>query len=176
MSVTRNEPWLRGIQPDVHPVTGHLLRASLQIREDSVAALSGLTTEQVWATPLGMTPAGFHAKHLAGSTQRLCTYLEGGDLTPAEVAAVAQEGRCLDSAAALTESLGCALDRYDRVVSRLLPAEFGDLRKIGRLRLPVTAVGLAIHIAEHAQRHVGQLIASVKLARLAKELAKENDA
>jgi hypothetical protein len=47
----------------------------------------------------------------------------------------------------------------------LKPEDFGLMRHVGRRRLPVTAIGLAIHIAEHGQRHVGQAISAAKLAR-----------
>src|SRR5258708_36015009 len=85
------EPWLRGIIPGLAPVVEHLLRASQQIREDVAAALSPLTAEQVWATPHGMTPAGFHVKHLAGSTDRLCTYLEGRQLDDRQLQILSSE-------------------------------------------------------------------------------------
>jgi hypothetical protein len=47
----------------------------------------------------------------------------------------------------------------------LRPEQFGDVREIGRKRLQTTAISLAIHIAEHGQRHVGQAISAAKLAR-----------
>jgi hypothetical protein len=159
------EPWLRGVLPGVHPVTGHLLRASQQIREDAGQSLLTLTPAQLWATPHGMTSAGFHAKHLAGSTQRLCTYLEGGQLTAQEVAEVALEGSGSDSPAELISAIEAALDRYDQLVTQLAPGDFGGVREIGRQRIPTTAVGLAIHIAEHGQRHTGQLICAARLAQ-----------
>src|ERR1700735_5662188 len=92
------EPWMRGILPGVDPVIGHLLRASEHIREDLERAIAPLSTEQIWATPHGMTSAGFHAKHLAGSTERLCTYLEGKQLTEEQLAALAHENQGTESA------------------------------------------------------------------------------
>ena len=80
------EPWLRGVLPEVDPVIGHLLRASEHIREDAVRVLTSLSAEQLWATR-----AGFHAKHLAGSTERLCTYLAGGQLADEQVISVSGE-------------------------------------------------------------------------------------
>ena len=47
-------------------------------------ALSPQSVDRIWSQPHGMTSAGFHAKHLAGSTQRLCSYLAGAALTPAD--------------------------------------------------------------------------------------------
>jgi hypothetical protein len=159
------EPWLRGIAAQLHPVTGHLLRASEHIREDGATALQGLGPEQIWAKPQGLTSAGFHAKHLAGSTQRLCTYLEGASLTVAEVAAASLEGSGTESGDELIQAVNRAFERYELLVRALKPEEFGAVREIGRKKLPVTAVSLAIHIAEHGQRHVGQLISAAKLVQ-----------
>lgn len=159
------EPWLRGIAPDIHPVNGHLLRASQHIREDIERALGDLSITQLWATPLGMTSAGFHAKHLAGSTQRLCTYLDGAPLSAEQVAAIPGEVTGSESPAELLESVRAAFDRYEGLIRKLRPEEFGAVREIGRNRIPTTAISLAIHIAEHGQRHAGQAISAAKLAR-----------
>ncbi|MES1257460.1 MAG: DinB family protein [Acidobacteriota bacterium] len=158
------EPWLRGIAPDLHPVTGHLLRASQQIREDIERALRPLTPGQIWATPFGMTSAGFHAKHLAGSTRRLCTYLAGAQLTAEQVGAIPGERTGTESAAELLTGIEAAFDGYEALVRALRPEDFATLREIGRKRLRTTAVSLAIHIAEHGQRHAGQAISAAKLA------------
>ena len=162
------EPWLRGIAEDIHPVTGHLLRAAEQIREDVEAAIGDLTPELLWATPFGMTSAGFHARHLAGSTERLCTYLEGKQLSPEQIAAMKEEGGTTgntEEAGDLLASINLALDRYEALVLGLDEQDLAGVREIGRKRYQTTAAGIAIHIAEHGQRHVGGLIAAAKLAR-----------
>ena len=159
------EPWLRGILPDFDPATGHLIRSSEQIREDIGRALADLDPPEVWAKPLGMTSAGFHAKHLAGSTTRLCAYLSGRELTPDELAAIALEGTGHEAPRELIRQVSHALDGYESQVRELKPCDFATLRYVGRTRLPVTAIGLAIHIAEHGQRHVGQAIAAAKLVK-----------
>jgi uncharacterized damage-inducible protein DinB len=158
------EPWMRGILPGIDPVIGHLLRASEHIREDLGHAIAGLTIEQIWSRPHGMTSAGFHAKHLAGSTERLCTYLEGKQLTEDQLAAIAQESLGRESAEDLIAAVRRSFARYEELVRTLTPEKFGEKREIGRLRLETTAISLAIHIAEHGQRHVGQAISAAKLA------------
>jgi hypothetical protein len=155
---------MRGILPGVDPVVGHLLRASEHIREDLERAIAPLTVEQLWATPSGMTSAGFHAKHLAGSTDRLSTYLEGHQLTPEQLAALQAESTGNESSDELIAAVRASLARYENLVRALSPTHFGDVREIGRKRLQTTAIGLAIHIAEHGQRHVGQAIGAAKLA------------
>jgi hypothetical protein len=156
---------MRGIVPGVDAVIGHLLRASEHIREDLERAIAPLSREQLWATPQGMTSAGFHAKHLAGSTARLCTYLEGHQLSPDQLAAMKAEGSGNESAEELIGAVISALSHYENLVRKLAPESFGEVREIGRKRLQTTAVSVAIHIAEHGQRHVGQAISAAKLAR-----------
>ena len=155
---------MRGIVSGIDPVIGHLLRASEHIREDVGRAIAPLTTEQLWAKPHGMTSAGFHAKHLAGSTERLCTYLEGKQLNEAQLAAMKEEKAGKESAEELLSGINRTLDRYEQLVRALTPEQFGQVREIGRKRLQTTAISLAIHIAEHGQRHVGQAITAAKLA------------
>lgn len=153
--LTQPEPWLRGIGSGADPVIAHLLRSSAQIREDCSSALRGKTSGQLWSTR-----AGFHAKHLAGSTLRLCAYLEGRGLTAEELHAPERESAGDEGGEALLTSIEDALDRYEHLLRGL--GQFADIRYVGRKQIAVTAIGLAIHIAEHGQRHTGQLIEALK--------------
>jgi len=161
----RPEPWMRGIVAGIDPVVGHLIRAAEQVSEDAAGAIGGLTTVQLWAKPFGMTAAGFHAKHLARSTERLSTYLAGRQLSPEQFAAMDTEGDGAETAGELLAAIDAALARYGEMVRSLDPGNFGEVREIGRKRYRTTAISVAIHIAEHAQRHVGGMIAAAKLAR-----------
>lgn len=167
---------MRGIVPGLDPVIGHLLRASEHIREDVERAIAPLTVQQLWATPHGMTSAGFHAKHLAGSTERLRTYLEGRQLRAEQLAAMKAEGTGAESAAELIAAVREALARYEATVRGLTPEHFGDVREIGRKKFQTTAVSLAIHIAEHGLRHTGQVIGAAKLAKAQETQAQETEA
>jgi hypothetical protein len=162
------EAWMRGSIPGDDPVISHLRRASEQIREDVDAALRDLSAAEIWSNLHGATSAGFHAKHLAGSTRRLLTYLEGRQVTEQQLAEVPLEGRGQESAAELGATISSALDRYDEAIRNLSPGDFGAPRAIGRKRHPATAISIAIHIVEHGQRHVGGLLAAAKLARNAR--------
>lgn len=157
------EPWMRGIVPGIDPVIGHLLRAAEHIREDIERAITPLSVQQIWATPHGVTSVGFHAKHLAGSTERLCTYLDGRQLSAEQLEAMKAEGTGRETAEQLLAAIRSALTHYEELIRALTPSRFGDVREIGRRRLQTTAVSLAIHIAEHGQRHVGQAISAAKL-------------
>jgi hypothetical protein len=73
---TLPEPWLRGHIPGVDPLLAPILSGFQQAREDLAMHTAGLTNEQVWATPHSLGSVGFHIRHIAGSTDRLMTYLE----------------------------------------------------------------------------------------------------
>jgi uncharacterized damage-inducible protein DinB len=161
------EPWMRGPIEGVHPLCAPVLFAFQQAREDLAIHTQGLSTAQLWARPYGFGPAGFHILHIAGSTERLMTYLQGSPLSAAQLEALAAE----DSAAGMDrEELLAAMDgafrRAESVVRELDPAALAEVRTVGRKQLPTTVIGLLTHIAEHTQRHVGQAISAAKLARV----------
>ena len=160
-----DEAWLQGAIDGVDPVISHLLRATEQIREDAQSAIGDLTPAQIWSKGQGITSAGFHAKHLAGSTTRLSTYLQGRELSAHQLAAIAEEGEGSETAADLLAAIAFALDRYETIIRTLDPKDFGSVREVGRKRYPVPAISLAIHIVEHGQRHIGGMIAAAKMSR-----------
>lgn len=159
------EPWLRGPVADVHPVIGAVLHSYAQAREDLAAAVAGLTPAQVWARPLGLTPAGFHLRHIARSIDRLTTYLEGRPLSPGQLDALTRENEPGEPAEALLAEVTAAMLASEGVLRKLDPASFAELRQVGRRQLPASAGGLVVHLAEHTQRHAGQTIAAARLAR-----------
>jgi uncharacterized damage-inducible protein DinB len=44
-------------------------------------------------------------------------------------------------------------------------AQLAEARAVGRAQLPSTVGGLLFHAAEHAQRHVGQIITTARIVR-----------
>jgi uncharacterized damage-inducible protein DinB len=42
-------------------------------------------------------------------------------------------------------------------------ANLEERRSVGRKQLPATIGGLLVHIADHTQRHAGQLVTTAKL-------------
>jgi predicted transcriptional regulator len=146
------EPWLRGVLEQFDPVSGHLLRSSQQIREDARRAVK-------------LGARGFHLKHLAGSTDRLCAYAEGRELSDTELAALDLEHDDDQPPESLMAAVDVAFDRYDEIVRATHPKDFYAIRHVGRKKLPVTLIGLLIHIAEHGQRHAGQAITTAKLTK-----------
>jgi hypothetical protein len=153
------EPWLRGLKLDVDPVLAPVLFALQQVRED----LEAIAIEDVWRPIPGIPSLGFQFTHIAGSLDRLTSYLEGGELTEAQLAFLQAErtpGASREQLMTLVES---ALSRTEAALRRIDPAAYATPRYVGRRRIPTTVIGLAIHIAEHTQRHCGQAITTAKL-------------
>jgi hypothetical protein len=145
------EAWLRGPIPGVDPLTAPVLYAFTQAREDLARYTEGLTTAQLWSSPVG-----FHIRHIAKSTDRLIGYLEGR--LPQELG----DGDPGASREELLIELDSAFNRAERVVRSIDPSTLREAREVGRKRLPTTVIGLLTHLAEHTQRHVGQAITAAK--------------
>jgi uncharacterized damage-inducible protein DinB len=159
------EPWMRGPIEGVHPLLAPVLYSFQMAREDLEKFTAGMPTASIWATPYGLTSVGFHLGHIAGSTDRLVAYLQGQELTAAQLDALAAEGSPGElSRDKLLDGLKQAFREAETVIRAIDPATLGDARTVGRKRLPTTVIGLLTHIAEHTQRHVGQAIAAAKLA------------
>lgn len=162
------EPWLRGPLPAIPAGLQPVAHALVASREDVVQALDGLTVAQLWLRPGGAAAIGWHVLHLAGSTDRLCTYARGEALSETQRAALAAERELPEPPPAL-DALRA---EWERVVGRALAqladtpeAALDDPRPVGRAQLPSTVRGLLFHAAEHSRRHVGQIVTTAKIIR-----------
>jgi uncharacterized damage-inducible protein DinB len=160
------EAWMRGPIQGVDALMAPVLYSFQQAREDLAQYTEGLSAGQLWAKPHGFGSVGFHLRHIAGSTDRLMTYLQGEQLSEAQMDFLRHE----HDAGASREELLAAMDAVFRhaedVVRAVDPGQLREARGIGRKMLPTTVAGLLTHIAEHTQRHVGQAISAAKLARV----------
>lgn len=160
------EAWQRGPVPGIPDQLQPVAHALIGAAEDAADAVGGLTAAQLWSSPGGAASVGFHLMHLAGSTDRLFTYARGEGLTAAQKEALAAE-RALAEPRLPADVL---LRRWQETVERALAqlgrtpdAELGQPRGIGRMALPSNVRGLLFHAAEHATRHVGQIITTAKI-------------
>jgi uncharacterized damage-inducible protein DinB len=158
------EPWLRGPIHGLDPLLAPILYAFEQAREDLQKYTAPLSTAQIWATPHGFGSVGFHIRHIAGSVERLMTYVKQQQLSDSQMAALAAEHRPGATREELLAGLDRAFREAETVVRALDPSRLAEAREVGRKRLPSTVIGLLTHIAEHTQRHVGQAISAAKLA------------
>jgi uncharacterized damage-inducible protein DinB len=138
--------------------------------EDTIAAVDGLTADQVWARPGGVASIGFHVAHLSGSTDRLLTYARNEPLSDAQKAALAAE-RDLDATRPPLDALLASWRAtVERSIAQLAATDEGSLaepRFVGRAKLPSTRLGLIFHAAEHASRHTGQIVTTAKIIKAA---------
>jgi len=165
------EPWLRGPIPGMPPVVMPAAHALMQAAEDITAATVGLTPGQLRMRPGGAASVGFHLRHLAGSIDRLLTYARGEPLNRTQMAAIAAEaeGAGDDDAAALASEAVGAIQKAIEVMRATPPESYFEARAVGRRKLPTTVLGLLVHVAEHTQRHAGQIIATSKVVRAGDE-------
>jgi uncharacterized damage-inducible protein DinB len=161
------EPWMRGPIAGVDPLLAPVLYTFQQAREELRHWTERISASQLWATPHRFGSVGFHMRHIAGSTDRLISYLQGKPLNAAQLATLQAEhdpaGAGRDELLALVDA---AFEGAESVVRTLDPATLREPRGVGRQQLPTTVLGLLVHIAEHTQRHVGQAISAAKLAVL----------
>jgi uncharacterized damage-inducible protein DinB len=161
------EPWMRGPIDGVHPFLAPVLYSFQMAREDLEEFTAGLADASIWATPHGLTSVGFHILHISGSTGRLMTYLQGRELTAAQLDALSAEKLPAGlSRQELLAGLSKAFHEAETMIRSIDPATLAEARTVGRQRLPTTVIGLLTHIAEHTQRHVGQAIVAAKLVAL----------
>ena len=160
-----SEPWLSGSLHALPPALAAVLYSLQQIREDVEHWTADLTDEQICSRPHGLAPVGFHLRHIAGSIDRLFTYAQGRELTADQMAALKSE---MDPGATrheLLASVETALDRAAAAIRMIDPATLNEPRTVGRKHLPTTLIGLLFHLAEHAQRHTGELIITAKVSQ-----------
>jgi uncharacterized damage-inducible protein DinB len=148
----------------VHPLVQPVVFSFAQVREDLAKHVRGLTCEQVWNTRGGPS-LGFHLKHLAGSVDRLTTYLLKGELSEEQLRALREEANGHESADELLKVVDDALTTSEERLRSIDPDSLYQPRSIGRKRLPSTVIGLLVHLSEHTQRHLGQAITTAKFLR-----------
>ncbi|HET7456121.1 MAG TPA: DinB family protein [Gemmatimonadaceae bacterium] len=162
------EVWLRGPVAGVHPLLQPAAHALLQAAEECQRAGASLSAAELWSAPGGAAPAGFHLRHIAGVIDRLLTYARGEPLDGRQLAALAREGQPGDppaEASVLLADVEAAVAVALGVLRATTPESLGEPRAVGRAGLPSTVHGLLFHLAEHAQRHAGQLVTTVKVVR-----------
>jgi uncharacterized damage-inducible protein DinB len=166
MTDTRlSEPWLRGTMTEIPAVLRGVLHALELAQEDAARWCGGLTAEQMNARPAGVPSVGFQFRHIAGTLDRLLSYAEDRQLDEEQLAYLAREGETVSDADVLMREFASAVERAMGRLHALSRADLEAPRYVGRKRLPTTVGGLLVHVADHTQRHVGQLVTTAKLVR-----------
>jgi uncharacterized damage-inducible protein DinB len=160
------EPWLRGTHADV-PAAGRAVLHALELALDDLSKwTAGLTDAEVHAQPLGLTPIAFHLRHIAGATDRILTYAEGEQLSPEQLAALKLEAEGKqETLAELLAGVEVAFTDAGERIRVLATANLDTPRFVGRKQLPTSIGGALIHVADHTQRHVGQVVTTAKVIK-----------
>jgi uncharacterized damage-inducible protein DinB len=159
------EPWLRGTHTDVPAVARAVLHALDLSLDDLTKWTSGLTDAEVQAQPLGLSSVAFHLRHIARSTDRILTYAEGNQLTSEQLTALKSEQSGEESLAALIAEVESSFSNAAARIRVLATANFDIARGVGRKQLPTSIGGALIHVADHTQRHTGQVVTTAKVLK-----------
>lgn len=159
------EPWLRGTHSDI-PAVGRAVFHALELAfEDIRKWTAGLTNDEMRAEPFGLVSIAVQLGHIAGSVDRILTYAEGNRLSEKQLTALQEESAGKES---LPDLLARVETSFARVASRIQALAGTDLerpRAVGRQQLPTTVGGAMVHVADHTQRHVGQIITTAKVLK-----------
>ena len=157
------EPWLRGTHTDIDAVRRAVLH-SLELSQEDVSHWTrDLDADALELEPLGLPSVAFQLRHIARSIDRLTTYANAGRLSGDQLRALQEECTPDDDREAVIAEFSAAVRGVRPFMMAFTLEELSQRRSVGRAGLPTTLAGLLIHIAEHTQRHVGQLITTAKV-------------
>ena len=160
------EPWLRATRTEIPAVVRAVLHAIDLALENIEESTAGLSIEQIDARPYGVASIGYHIRHLTGALDRSLTYASGSGLSEEQFASLALEKTGQnESCDLLLCRLRASAKRAEERLLNLVHEDFESPRAIGRKKLPTTLGGIIVHIADHTQRHVGQVVTTAKILR-----------
>jgi uncharacterized damage-inducible protein DinB len=165
---SRPEAWLRGPVAGIPALLQPVAHALLQAADEVEEVLQGYPDDSLWARPGGVASAGFHLRHMRGVIDRLFTYAEGKPLSALQKEELEAEGRAPMDGVSTAELVQAFRGRVEQALVQLSATDertLTDHRAVGRKQLPSTVHGLLFHAAEHVQRHLGQLIVTVRVHR-----------
>ena len=163
------EVWLRGPLTDVPVLLQPVAHALLQAQEELAEYLKDFPEELLWEKPADVASVGFHLQHLTGVLDRIFTYARGESLTESQLQALAAEGKKNDEIN-LEKLLESFNNQVEKAITQLKSTDqqsLTEVRGVGRTQIPSTVIGLLFHAAEHTTRHLGQLLVTSKVVKLA---------
>jgi uncharacterized damage-inducible protein DinB len=140
----------------------HALELSL---DDLTRWTEGLSDAEVHASPLGLPSIAFHLRHIARSTDRLLSYAEGNQLTAEQLTALKAEHSGEETLATLLAEVEASFSNAADRIRVLATANMDTFRGVGRKQLPTSIGGALIHVADHTQRHTGQVVTTAKVVK-----------
>ncbi|MCE6987670.1 DinB family protein [Dyadobacter sp. CY323] len=164
--IEKPEVWLRGPLPGIPPLLQPVAHALLQAQEELGVFESKFPTKLLWEKPAGIASVGFHLQHLAGVLDRLFTYARSESLSETQLAFLKAEGNEPYSGCSYNDLFHTLKERIQLALKQLGQTDensLTEIRYVGRAMIPSTQLGLLFHSAEHAQRHVGQLLVTARI-------------
>ncbi len=162
------EVWLRGPIPDFPVLLQPIAFALLQAQEDVNKVMSSFPDDLLYECPGGAASPAFHLQHLSGVLDRMFTYAENLPLKEAQLNWLQSEGKIQEKPISVQELVKIFNRQIAISLQKLQQIDLSTLtepRTVGRKQLPSTVFGLLFHAAEHTQRHVGQLLVTVKVLK-----------
>lgn len=159
------EPWLRGTHSELPAVLRAVLHAFELAHEDVHKWADELGEAELHASPAGLTPISYHLRHIPGTLDRLLTYAEGRQLSSEHLAAMKAEATPGPSRDELFAAFDSGLAAAASRVRAFANANLNEPRAIGRKQLPASLGGILVHLADHTQRHTGQIVTTAKLLK-----------
>ena len=157
------EPWLRGTLVDVGSVGRGVLHALELAREDVHRWCDPLSEDDLHARPFELPSIAFQLRHIVRSLDRLLTYAEGNQLSGEQIALLKSEMDAVGSREEIFAEFARGLESAAQRVRLLASGDLEQARFVGKKQLPTSVGGLLVHVADHTQRHVGQVVTTAKV-------------
>ena len=164
------EVWLRGPLPEFPVLLQPIVFALLQAQEDINKMMVNFPDDLLYERLGGAASPAFHLQHLSGVLDRMFTYAEGKALDENQLKWLNAEGK--DGQNSVENLVQIFNQQIETSLQKLKVINIDTLtepRVVGRKQLPSTVFGLLFHAAEHTQRHVGQLLVTVKVLKAIKK-------
>jgi uncharacterized damage-inducible protein DinB len=159
------EPWLSGTHSELPAVLRAVIHAFELAQVDVHHWASDLTESELHASPSGLTSIAFHLRHIARSLDRMLTYAEGNQLSGEQILALKTESDPGISRDELFSEFSSGLASATARVRSFAAADLNQPRGVGKKQLPTSVGGLLVHLADHTQRHTGQIVTTAKLLK-----------
>lgn len=159
------EPWLRGTHSDLPAVLRAILHAFELAQEDVHHWAADLNEGELHASPYGLTPIAFHLRHIPRSLDRLLTYAEGHQLSAEQLTALKSESEAGGLREELFAEFNAGIESAARRVRAFAGSDPDQPRAVGKKQLPTSIGGLLVHVADHTQRHTGQIVTTARLLK-----------
>jgi uncharacterized damage-inducible protein DinB len=162
-----SEVWLEGPIPGIPFLLQPAAHALLQTEKELIKCMDGFPDSLLWETVAGRASVGFHLQHLSGVLDRLNTYARELPLSDYQFTYLENEKKadpsltCTELVKRFSKKVALTLDQFSKTTEEQLK----EFRTVGRKKLPSTVLGLYFHMAEHSQRHLGQILVTVSVLK-----------